>query len=132
MKKINLKHLIFSIFLLTAIGCGMKKFTSDQFSQTTADPLFKYAWHLLNVGQSVFATTPAKVGFDLNLTNTWNQQIYGNGILVQVSDDGLEDTHEDLKVNFSYLATSKNYMLTTPFTATTSPPRPQMTITARP
>ncbi len=124
MKKINFYSITVSFFLATAIiGCSAKKFTSEQFSHTTADPLFKYAWHILNTGQSVFATTPGVSGIDLNLTATWNQQIYGNGVLIQISDDGLEDTHEDINANFPYLATSKNYMLTTPFTATTATPQ---------
>ncbi len=121
MKRIN-SYLIFLTAFLFAAGCSFQKFESDQFSQSLADPLFKYAWHLLNVGQSVFANDPAVAGFDINLNQTWNDQIYGNGVLIQVSDDGLEDTHEDLNANFPYLNVSKNYALTSPFTATTARP----------
>src|SRR3989338_2487355 len=118
MKKINqnfyllLKYsfFFFAVFGLTS-GCGKSSFTSESPSLVKEDPLFKYAWHLYNIGQTVFASTPATAGFDLNLTNTWKQQLYCNGILIQISDDGLEDTHEDLKANFSYLNQSKNYTL---------------------
>lgn len=103
-------------------GCGLQKFQADLFSQSIADPLFNYAWHLINSGQLVFATTPGIAGYDLNLSKTWNQQIYGKGVLIQISDDGLEDTHEDLSANFSYLNTSKNYSLISPFTSTTARP----------
>ncbi|MEQ1724201.1 MAG: S8 family peptidase, partial [Pseudobdellovibrio sp.] len=85
-------------------------------------PLAKYAWHLLNTGQTVFAATSAVAGNDLNLISTWSQKIYGKNIWIQISDDGLEDTHEDLQPNFPYYPTSKNYTLSSPFTATTSPP----------
>ncbi|MBC7420955.1 MAG: S8 family serine peptidase [Bdellovibrio sp.] len=124
MKKINLRFKSFIIFTVCAlvVGCGFKKFEADLFSQTNADPLFKYAWHLLNVGQAVFSPAPAVAGYDLNLSATWNQQIYGRGVVVQVSDDGLEDTHEDLNANFPYLNISKNYTLSSPFTATSAAP----------
>lgn len=129
MKKINqtfyllLKYsfFFFAVFSLTS-GCSKSSFTSESSSTAHGDPLFKYAWHLYNTGQTVFASTPATAGFDLNLTNTWKQQIYGNGVQIQISDDGLEDTHEDLKANFSYLNQSKNYTLASPYTSTVAAP----------
>ncbi len=102
-------------------GCGLSKFKSAA-SVAYDDPLFKYAWHLENIGQRVFATNAGTSGFDLNLSKTWKQQIYGTGILVQISDDGLEDTHEDLHDNFSYANNSKNYTLAAPYTSATSAP----------
>ncbi|MBC7740697.1 MAG: S8 family serine peptidase [Bdellovibrionaceae bacterium] len=121
MKKISK---IFSALLSVGLiaGCSLRTFTSDFYSDAIADPLMKYAWHISNVGQAVFAPTPGVAGYDLNLLSTWNNRIYGNGILIQVSDDGIEDTHEDLSANFSYLNISKNYTLPSPYTATTARP----------
>ncbi len=112
---------IFIFSNLVLLGCGFSKFKSVA-SQALIDPLLKYAWHIQNTGQAVFASQPATAGFDLNLTKTWNQQIYGKGVLIQISDDGLEDTHEDLHDNFSYTNQSKNYAAAAPYTAATSPP----------
>lgn len=110
---------------LIAAGCGIGKFSAsatDSASLTNTDPLLKYAWHLDNFGQKVFAQTAAVDGFDLNLAATWTEQIYGNGVLVQISDDGLEDTHPDLSGNFSYTNQSKNYTASAPYTSNTSGP----------
>lgn len=108
--------------LLFIFGCSFGKFQSAA-SLATTDPLLKYAWHLENYGQSVFASEAGTSGVDLKLSQTWTQQIYGNGILVQISDDGLEDTHEDLQANFSYTNQSKNYTLASPYTASTAVPQ---------
>ncbi len=110
---------------LSFAGCGIAKFSasgSDSASLANIDPLLKYAWHIDNFGQSVFAQTPAVAGFDLNLSATWTEQIYGNGVTVQISDDGLEDTHPDLVGNFSYTNQSKNYTTSAPYTSNTSAP----------
>jgi subtilisin-like proprotein convertase family protein len=122
--KIYLVSLI-AIGCLTAAGCGIGKFTasgSDSASLGNIDPLLKYAWHIENYGQTVFAQQPAVAGFDLNLAATWTEQIYGNGVMVQISDDGLEDTHPDLSGNFSYTNQSKNYTTAAPYTSNTSGP----------
>jgi subtilisin-like proprotein convertase family protein len=120
--KIAQSFFYFLIAVGTVTGCSGGKFSANSLG-SSVDPLLKYAWHLSNTGQKVFATTPAVSGYDLNLQNTWSQKIYGKGVLVQISDDGLEDTHEDLTENFSYLNQSKNYTLSSPFTATTAPPQ---------
>jgi subtilisin-like proprotein convertase family protein len=127
MIKTKLKLLFKSNFLILTLisfisGCKGSKFESASLAGGQNDPLLKYAWHILNTGQSVFASTPAVSGNDLNLISTWSQKIYGKNIWIQISDDGLEDTHEDLQANFPYYSTSKNYTLSSPFTATTSRP----------
>lgn len=124
MKRNKIYLFLFALTCLVIAGCGIGKFTSstDSASQGTLDPLLKYAWHIDNYGQTVFAQTPAIAGFDLNLSETWTEQIYGNGVNVQISDDGLEDTHEDLKDNFSYNNQSKNYTTAAPYTSNTSAP----------
>lgn len=103
------------------IGCNSKKFSSNS-SGVLNDPLLKYAWHISNTAQQVFASQPAVAGFDLNLSQTWSQRVYGQNIWIQISDDGLEDTHEDLLTNFTYFNKSKNYSLASPYLSTTSRP----------
>lgn len=121
MKK-NKIYFIFSLVVCTfVVGCGIGRFTSAA-SEAVTDPLLKYAWHIDNYGQSVFAAQPAVAGFDLNLDQTWTEQIYGSGVLIQISDDGIEDTHEDIVDNFSYTNQSKNYTTSAPYTANTSQP----------
>jgi len=114
------------ISLALTTSCGMGKFESGSTSlvnSSAEDPLLRYAWHISNTGQSVFAASPATAGYDLNLAATWAAQIYGKGIWIQISDDGLEDTHEDLHDNFPYLNFSKNYTASSPYTSTTAPPQ---------
>lgn len=116
---------IFSFILIFGglLSCKNNKFASDSSDPSLGpDPLFKYAWHLSNTGQSVFATASAKSGIDLNILNVWSQGYEGSGVLIQVSDDGVEDTHEDLTSNFAYTNQSKNYILSSPFTSTTARP----------
>lgn len=126
-KAVYLKIILVSAVLALMNGCSGSSFEaigegSDDLSSYGEDPLFKYAWHLSNTGQLVFANAPAVAGFDMNLTSTWAQNIHGSSVLVQVSDDGIEDTHEDLRANFSYANLSKNYSLQSPFIATKAAP----------
>tara|TARA_R110000868_G_scaffold159516_9_gene388417 strand:- start:7116 stop:8864 length:1749 start_codon:yes stop_codon:yes gene_type:complete len=69
------------------------------------DPLAVHAWHLNNTGQTSFAANSGIAGFDLNFSTS---SYTGNGVLVAVSDNGVEKDHEDLSSNFN-LAFSKNY-----------------------
>lgn len=129
MKNFKLKktRTILSLLLLLLVisgvitSCAKSTFTSSS-STSAADPFLKYAWHLSNTGQAVFAAAGGTAGFDLNLSATWNQQIFGSGIQIQISDDGVEDLHEDLLANFPYLNESKNYILASPYVATFSRP----------
>jgi subtilisin-like proprotein convertase family protein len=87
------------------------------------DPLAEYAWHLNNTGQKVFASVGGKAGNDLNLVQTWTAGIFGAGIKVLVSDDGIEDTHADLKESFNYNNLSKDYTLSSPYIAASAAPK---------
>lgn len=119
--KINYLRIFIICFSLMFGGCGASRFSSE-VTMVQSDPLLKYAWHLENTGQYVFATQPGLLGFDLNLSKTWTQKIDGSGVRIQVSDDGIEDTQEDLQQNFSYLNVSKNYSLSSPYTSTVASP----------
>ncbi|KAK0562432.1 pheromone processing endoprotease [Tilletia horrida] len=56
-----------------------------------ADPIFPEQWHLAN---------DKRIGYDLNLTDVWRQNIKGRGINVALIDDGLDMHSPDLKDNF--------------------------------
>ncbi len=43
-------------------------------------------------------------------------------IKVLISDDGIEDSHEDLKDNYLYAGFPKNYALASPYLTNSSPP----------
>ncbi|MBO9665814.1 MAG: S8 family serine peptidase, partial [Bdellovibrio sp.] len=89
------------------------------------DPFLSYSWHLANCGQSVFAKNVGAKGVDLNLKKTWAQGIYGQGVKIRVSDDGLQDGHEDLTGNFSYSSNSRDYSISSsgPWNSLTAPPK---------
>lgn len=65
--------------------------------QVQGDPLFVHQWHLNNTGQNAFAENSGTSGQDLNLTQTIAEGITGTGVVVAVSDSGLELTHPDLE-----------------------------------
>lgn len=103
-------------------NCAKNGFNIERKESVGADPLVEYAWHLSNSGQKVFAEEGGTPGNDLNLLNTWNEGISGKGLRILISDDGVEDTHEDLQSNYLYGSYSKNYQLSAPYLANSSPP----------
>jgi subtilisin-like proprotein convertase family protein len=130
MKKNELTHWAKNIFLVLVAavilfsGCSKKdQITGDAISPSTdPDPFFSYAWHLSNTGQKVFATTAGEAGKDLHLSDTIASGILGNGVRVLVSDDGLDDAHEDLTDNF-VLGVSKDYTTANPYISNHSLPK---------
>ncbi len=64
-----------------------------------SDPLYQYQWHLNNTGQTNFATNGGTSGADLNVDSVISSGITGSGVRVNVVDQGLEITHEDLVDN---------------------------------
>ncbi|MEK2644027.1 S8 family peptidase [Bdellovibrio sp. BCCA] len=89
----------------------------------TADPFLDMAWHISNTAQKVFSADSGESGNDLNLLQTWLSGISGKGIKILISDDGVEDTHEDLKANYLYTGVSKDYTKSSPYLASSSPPK---------
>lgn len=129
MRKISKKLKILSSLLVIGLGTGVL-FTNcarGGFQAVTADPasedpLLGMAWHLHNTAQRVFASSAGQVGFDLNLLQSWQSGLDGRGVKVLISDDGIEDTHEDLKANYLYTRVSKDYTKAAPYLVTASPP----------
>ncbi|WP_413557782.1 S8 family peptidase [Bdellovibrio sp. HCB209] len=104
---------VVSLFVaITLVNCNGSGFeVADSCFNDGGDPLFSYAWHLANCGQKVFAKNGGTVGMDLNLRATWSSGLRGNGVKVRISDDGLDNVHEDLTGNFqTVVARSRDYI----------------------
>ncbi len=73
------------------------------------DPLLNNQWHLINSGQQVgnpdFQAIFATAGEDINVAGVWNQDIYGNGVIVGVFEPGgsFQTNHPDLAGNLDEL-----------------------------
>lgn len=120
------------IFLLLALlsgltsifftNCGQVGFKAAGPGSAEEDPYFGLAWHLSNSGQKAFSQNSSKAGVDLNLQQSWLSGLSGKGIRILISDDGVEDTHEDLAQNYLYGTLSKDYTKSSPFLANSSGP----------
>lgn len=131
MKNISKKAQILSSLLVVSFiigvlytNCsdsGFKAASADQVNGE--DPFLSLAWHIRNTGQKVFASSAGAAGVDLNLQSSWTVGLTGAGVKVLISDDGIENTHEDLKGNYLITAVSKDYTLPSPYIATASPPK---------
>lgn len=87
-----------------------KEESSSKTEVVPIDPLLAESWHLKNTGQKTFANRSGIIGFDLNVTPVWSDNLTGNGVRIAVSDDGIEGNHEDLRVNI-LSGESRNYDL---------------------
>lgn len=131
MKKIRKKTKIFAfVFGLSLISgvfftnCSEKGFTGVSADQIEGeDPFLSLAWHISNTAQKVFSAEAGVAGVDLNLLQSWTSGLTGQGIKVLISDDGIENTHEDLKENYLLTGVSKDYSLPSPYTNTVSQPK---------
>ncbi len=72
------------------------------------DPLSNEQWYLENIGQTSFSATSGLSGEDVMAKPAFRLGFTGSGILIGISDTGLEIEHEDLKENVD-LQNSKNY-----------------------
>ncbi|XGC81195.1 S8 family peptidase [Bdellovibrio bacteriovorus] len=112
--------------IVTAVGftnCAENGFKGKNQGQVGDDPFISLAWHLSNSAQSVFATEAGTAGVDLNLLNTWSEGYSGKNITVLVSDDGMEDSHEDLSDNYLRTGVSKDYTTGFPYLSATAAPK---------
>lgn len=82
------------------------------------DPLFDHQWHIKNTGQTAFSDSGGTFGADINLIDY--NSYSGSGILIAVSDNGVEVTHEDLRDN-AIASLHRNYDNTHPYTGDPSP-----------
>ncbi|CAD6981515.1 unnamed protein product [Tilletia controversa] len=79
------------------IPAGPGKVMMSEFG--ISDPIFPEQWHLAN---------DKIIGYDLNISDVWRQNIKGKGINVALIDDGLDMHSPDLKENF-YAAGSYDF-----------------------
>ncbi|QLY24340.1 S8 family serine peptidase [Bdellovibrio sp. KM01] len=118
-----------TMMLANCNGSGFE--IADSCFNDGGDPLFGYAWFLANCGQAGVSKSGGTAGVDLNLRATWSAGILGEGVKVRVSDDGLENTHEDLTGNFqTSVARSRDYYLGSmgaSYVTTTAPPHDKTT-----
>jgi len=88
----------------SACSTGLGYFREITFS----DPLYPYAWHLFNKGQTNFSNQIGRTGEDLNPTNAWILGATGSGVKIAVSDQAIDVAHADLSGNM-LLAQSMDY-----------------------
>jgi len=78
-------------------------------ADAASDPLYRYQWHLMNLGQKVIGDTRPVPGVDLEVDRLHKQYVRGQRINVAVVDDGLEIRHPDLLPNV-VIGGSKNFV----------------------
>ena len=75
------------------------KYCTD-LTEEKLNPLGKYQWHLLNQGNTAFASTLPKAGEDINVASVLKEDcLSGNQVYVGVVDSGLELAHPSLSPN---------------------------------
>ncbi len=72
-----------------------------------ADPLLNDQWHLENNGSLYSAVS----GEDAKVKPLWQQGNRGDGILISIVDDGLDEVHEDLKAAIHPTIKGLNYAI---------------------
>lgn len=86
-------------------GDGSVSQVAATLNALPTDPLFSKQWHLFNTGQEVgnpdYQPIFAAPGEDLHLLGAWNLGYTGLGVIVGVTDSGVELNHDDLAVNIS-------------------------------
>jgi subtilisin family serine protease len=87
---------------------------------TGSDPLYQYAWHLENTGQSTFSLLTGTTGVDIKVKNVIDSGVKGNGVKIAVSDTGIEIGHEDLSANY-ITGVSKNFYNSSPYIGNPEP-----------
>lgn len=83
----------------TSEASGINEASTCNVTNTSSanEPLFDYIWHIKNTDQYFASTNPAAgSGVDLCMGNVWASGINGNGVKINVVDQGLEIAHEDL------------------------------------
>ncbi|MBU2511456.1 S8 family serine peptidase [bacterium] len=97
--------LVTSLFFLS--GCptsnnddgGSSTIDGDNNNINDYTDLEEYQWHLVNTGQSAFASKSGTTGEDINQAATHAEGLTGNGVIVAVVDTGMEIAHADLDGN---------------------------------
>jgi len=66
---------------------------------TANDPLYQYQWHIDNTGQTNFSSNAGASGVDHNINGVITDGYTGTGVIVAITDSGLDIDHEDLAAN---------------------------------
>ncbi len=105
----------------TLIADNNTVYTTPAFSiGINGDPLAVYQWHIVNTGQTNFASVGGSSGNDINALEVYQAGITGAGIKIAVSDTGVEINHDDLYENVISGA-SKDYSKDSPYTGFPTP-----------
>lgn len=106
--------LLITLVLIMVSGCTSSdegstanaSINSDTTSDTDDDTEYEYTdlrdyqWHLVNTGQTAFASYSGTVGQDINQESNYLYYGYtGKGVVIAVVDSGLEIAHVDLDDN---------------------------------
>lgn len=84
------------------------------------DPLREHAWHLENTAQKTFMLISGSLGYDLNVSPVFEDDITGQGIRIAISDSGVEVTHDDLFDN-ALAGQHRDYSLSAPYLSDPTP-----------
>jgi subtilisin family serine protease len=109
------------------LSYGQEKLMKVQKKVSLNDPNFGAQWHLQNTGNSLLIVSSevkigqvdgATSGNDINVVSAWDGGITGNGILIQLVDDGLDFTHPDFESK--YVASARSEIMYTKVTVLTA------------
>lgn len=85
----------FTLLLLPLLA-----FHEDSSASDTDDPLYRYQWHLKNVGQRAIGDVLPTAGVDLNMGRLYEQGVTGKGVIVGVNEGApIDPTNPDLADN---------------------------------
>lgn len=91
----NAQYVPFDVFYTDGVTTSSVRFSL----YVRGDKLRPYQWHLENDGTSFFSRNAGVAGEDMNVLAAWQDDEFGVGVSVAVSDTGLDLTQEDLTAN---------------------------------
>lgn len=116
-----MRVIYFTLLIFIFVGCNIQKLAEKPkappvprgagggkyYDDIGIDPLYKYMWHVNNVGQNNFSSQSGLPGNDINLSTVHNMY-RGEGQTIIISDGRIDLDHVDLVQNTD-LGLSKNY-----------------------
>ena len=101
--------------LLSSCSEGYEEDLGLCVTASDSDPLSYKAWHLNYEDYNSHHSDLSPYTFDINVRSVYQKGITGKGVVVAVSDSGVELTHEDLEENHKP-GISKNFLADPPYT----------------